>query len=145
MAELVGRGCRFAIDDFGSGYCSYSYLKNLPLAFVKIDGSFIANLAEDGVDQKIVAAITEVAAATGCETIAEHVKDYESLRLLESLGVTYGQGYFLGKPAAWPTAATLPLPMAAANRRLAAHRADPPRARRALRKAAGAGGPHLDS
>ncbi len=118
MAELVGRGCRFAIDDFGSGYCSYSYLKNLPLAFVKIDGSFIANLAEDGVDQKIVAAITEVAAATGCETIAEHVKDYETLRLLEGLGVTYGQGYFLGKPAARPTAVTLPLPMAAAGRRL---------------------------
>ena len=124
MADLVARGCRFAIDDFGSGYCSYNYLKNLPLAFVKIDGSFVANLREDRVDQKIVAAIVEVAAAAECETIAEHVRDDETLRLLEKLGVVYAQGYFLGKPAARPTAARLPLPVATANRRLPARRAD---------------------
>jgi diguanylate cyclase (GGDEF)-like protein len=142
MGDLVGRGCRFAIDDFGSGYCSYSYLKNLPLSFVKIDGSFITNLAESKVDQKIVAAIAEVAAAADCETIAEHVKDYETLRLLEKLGVAYAQGYFLGKPAAQLTATTLPLPIATANRRLAARRAEPSRGRRvANRKAAVAGEP----
>jgi diguanylate cyclase (GGDEF)-like protein len=114
MAELVERGCRFAIDDFGSGYCSYSYLKNLPVAFVKIDGSFVANLPEDAVDQRIVAAIAEVAAATECETIAEHVKDYETLRLLDGLGVAYAQGYFLGKPSAEVKAAALPAPLAVA-------------------------------
>jgi EAL domain-containing protein (putative c-di-GMP-specific phosphodiesterase class I) len=97
VGDLVGRGCRFAIDDFGSGYCSYSYLKNLPLSFVKIDGSFIANLSENKVDQKIVAAIAEVAAAADCETIAEHVGDYETIQLLEKLGVAYAQGYCLGK------------------------------------------------
>jgi diguanylate cyclase (GGDEF)-like protein len=124
MADLVGRGCRFAIDDFGSGYCSYNYVKNLPLAFVKIDGSFIANLAADTVDQKIVAAIAEVAAATNCETIAEHVNDYETMRLLETLGVAYAQGYFLGKPSARLAAATLPrAPLATGNRRLAPRRA----------------------
>jgi diguanylate cyclase (GGDEF)-like protein len=124
MSDLVGRGCRFAIDDFGSGYCSYNYLKNLPLSFVKIDGSFIANLLESKVDQKIVAAIAEVAAAADCETIAEHVKDYETLRLLEKLGVAYAQGYFLGRPSPQLTTTTLPLPMApAVSRRLAPRRA----------------------
>jgi EAL domain-containing protein (putative c-di-GMP-specific phosphodiesterase class I) len=146
MADLAGRGCRFAIDDFGSGYCSYNYLKNLPLAFVKIDGSFVANLSEDRVDQKIVGAIVEVAAAAECETIAEHVTDYETLRLLAKLGVVYAQGYFLGKPAARPTATTLPLPTAAATRRLSARRAEPPRARRvSQRKAAGLGETRHDS
>jgi diguanylate cyclase (GGDEF)-like protein len=136
MRELAGRGCRFAIDDFGSGYCSYNYLKSLPLSFVKIDGSFIANLAEDRVDQKIVAAIADVAAAANCETIAEHVKDYETLRMLERLNVAYAQGYYLGKPAARLTPATLPLPMVAANRRLGARRAEVPRARRVVQKRA---------
>jgi EAL domain-containing protein (putative c-di-GMP-specific phosphodiesterase class I) len=117
MAVLVDRGCRFAIDDFGSGYCSYSYLKNLPVAFVKIDGSFIANLAKDAVDQRIVAAIAEIAAATGCLTIAEHVKDYETLRLLDGLGVSYAQGYFLGRPSAEVKAAAVPAPLAVATRR----------------------------
>jgi diguanylate cyclase (GGDEF)-like protein len=145
MSDLVGRGCRFAIDDFGSGYCSYSYLKNLPLSYVKIDGSFIANLAENKVDQKIVAAIAEVAAAADCETIAEHVGDYETLRLLEKLGVEYAQGYFLGKPSAQLTPTTLPLPMAQANRRLAARRADSARTRRVpARKAAVSGESPLD-
>jgi diguanylate cyclase (GGDEF)-like protein len=146
MADLAARGCRFAIDDFGSGYCSYSYLKSLPLAFVKIDGSFITNLLEDRVDRKIVTAIVEVAAAAECETIAEHVTDYETLRLLAKLGVVYAQGYFLGKPAARPTATTLPLPTAAASRRLSARRAAVPAARRvAQRRAAGGGEARLDS
>jgi diguanylate cyclase (GGDEF)-like protein len=130
MADLVGRGCRFAIDDFGSGYCSYNYLKNLPLAFVKIDGSFITNLADNRVDRKIVTGIIEVAAAANCETIAEHVTDDETLRLLTKLGVVYAQGYLLGRPAARPTAATVPLP-AVAGRRLSARRAEAPRGRRA--------------
>jgi diguanylate cyclase (GGDEF)-like protein len=138
MDELVSRGCRFAIDDFGSGYCSYSYLKRLPLAFVKIDGSFITNLAEDKIDRKIVAAIAEVAAATECETIAEHVRDLETLRLLERLGVSYAQGYFLGKPTERLSPATVPGPIVATHRRFAARRADASRARRvAARKAAG--------
>jgi EAL domain-containing protein (putative c-di-GMP-specific phosphodiesterase class I) len=136
MKDLVSRGCRFAIDDFGSGYCSYNYLKSLPLSFVKIDGSFITNLAADRVDRTIVAAIADVAAATKCETIAEHVGDYETLRLVEQLGVAYAQGYFLGKPAARPTLATLPLPLASSGRRLAARRTDGARGRRAAKRVA---------
>jgi len=100
MADLVKRGIRFAIDDFGSGYCSYGYLKHLPVAFVKIDGSFIDNLTDDPMDQKIVSAIKQVAEAAHCETIAEHVTSNETLLLLNELGVGYAQGYFLGKPSA---------------------------------------------
>jgi EAL domain-containing protein (putative c-di-GMP-specific phosphodiesterase class I) len=136
MKDLVSRGCRFAIDDFGSGYCSYNYLKSLPLSFVKIDGSFITNLAADRVDRAIVAAIADVAAAAECETIAEHVGDYETLRLVEQLGVAYAQGYYLGKPAARPALATWPLPMAAPGRRLAARRTDGTRGRRATKRVA---------
>jgi diguanylate cyclase (GGDEF)-like protein len=144
MADLVGRGCRFAIDDFGSGYCSYNYLKNLPLAFVKIDGSFITNLAESRVDRKIVTGIIEVAAAAKCETIAEHVADDDTLRLLGKLGVVYAQGYLLGKPAARPTAA--PVPMPAAGGRRPARRAEAPRTRRVVaRKAAGVDAPGVNS
>jgi diguanylate cyclase (GGDEF)-like protein len=117
MAELVKGGCRFAIDDFGSGYCSYAYLKQLPVAFVKIDGSFIVNLAADIVDRKIVAAIREVAVATGCETIAEHVENVETLRLLAKLGITYGQGYLLGTPSPSVEDASGPAPVAATHRR----------------------------
>jgi EAL domain-containing protein (putative c-di-GMP-specific phosphodiesterase class I) len=127
MAELVERGCRFAIDDFGSGYCSYSYLKELPVAFVKIDGSFIVNLTADIVDRKIVAAISEIAAATLCETIAEHVENDETLRLLAKLGITYAQGYLVGRPSSSIEDACLPVPVAATKRRrLSGRRASPP-------------------
>jgi diguanylate cyclase (GGDEF)-like protein len=110
MSALSERGCRFAIDDFGSGYCSYSYLKDLPVAFVKIDGRFIAHLADDTVDRAIVGAIAGVATAANCQTIAEHVEDYETLRLLEGLGVTYAQGFGLGRPSAEVTEAIMPEP-----------------------------------
>jgi diguanylate cyclase (GGDEF)-like protein len=123
MNELVERGCRFAIDDFGSGYCSYNYLKTLPVAFVKIDGSFIANLADDTVNRKIVTAICEIADAAGCETIAEHVEDYETFLLLGEIGVAYAQGYALGKPTAKIRSATLPVPFAARTRSPAPRRA----------------------
>jgi diguanylate cyclase (GGDEF)-like protein len=145
MGDLAARGCRFAIDDFGSGYCSYSYLKNLPLSFVKIDGSFIANLAKNKVDQTIVAAIAEVAAVADCETIAEHVTDYETLQLLDKLGVAYAQGYFLGKPAPQLAPTTLPLPLATANRRLAPRRADAPRTRRVARRKVSVSGAPVDT
>jgi len=123
MSDLAERGCRFAIDDFGSGYCSYSYLKELPVAFVKIDGSFIANVADDAIDRAIVGAIADVAAAAGCETIAEHVEDYGTLRLLDGLGVAYAQGYGLGKPSAQVTETALPARLTAARRRSPARRA----------------------
>jgi len=96
---LAARGCKFAIDDFGAGYSSYTYLKTLPVDFVKIDGGFVSNIVNDTVDQRIVSSISRIAEATNSKTIAEHVNDYETFMLLRELGVDYAQGNFLGKPA----------------------------------------------
>jgi diguanylate cyclase (GGDEF)-like protein len=93
-------GCKFAIDDFGAGYSSYSYLKRLPVDYIKIDGSFIRDLATDEVDKTIVNSISQVAKATNKLTIAEHVGDAATYSLLLDLGVDYAQGFYVGKPAA---------------------------------------------
>jgi diguanylate cyclase (GGDEF)-like protein len=100
ISYFAERGCRFAIDDFGAGHSSYKYLKNLPVDFIKIDGSFVKNLVDDFIDQRIVSSICEIAEATSCKTIAEHVGDYQTLDLLRDLGVNYAQGFYLGKPSA---------------------------------------------
>ena len=97
---LAEQGCKFAIDDFGAGHSSYKYLKTLPVDFVKIDGGFISNLVDDFIDQRIVSSICEIAKATDSKTIAEHVGDYETLKLLRHLGVDYAQGFYMGKPSA---------------------------------------------
>jgi diguanylate cyclase (GGDEF)-like protein len=100
IAQLANVGLKFAIDDFGAGYSSYNYLKTLPVDYIKIDGAFIKELAVDEVDQAIVSSISQIAQATDKKTIAEHVRDYQTLDVLRDLGVDYAQGYFLGKPSA---------------------------------------------
>jgi diguanylate cyclase (GGDEF)-like protein len=100
ISDFVARGCKFAIDDFGAGYSSYSYLKTLPVGLVKIDGSFVTNVVSDAIDQRIVSAISQIAKAARTKTIAEHVNDYETFVLLGELGVDYAQGNLLGKPSA---------------------------------------------
>ena len=100
MAQLVQQGLKFAIDDFGAGYSSYNYLKTLPVNYIKIDGSFIKELAGDEVDRAIVDSICQIARATGKKTVAEHVQDYETMEILRSLGVDYAQSYLLGVPSA---------------------------------------------
>jgi diguanylate cyclase (GGDEF)-like protein len=100
MEAIAKLGCRFAIDDFGAGYSSYSYLKSLPVEFIKIDGVFIKNLVGDDVDQEIVRSISDIAKAAGKQTIAEYVEDARTFDLLDELGVHYAQGFFIGKPAA---------------------------------------------
>jgi diguanylate cyclase (GGDEF)-like protein len=109
ISDFVGRGCKFAIDDFGAGYSSYSYLKTLPVALVKIDGSFVTNVVSDAIDQRIVSAISQIAKAARTKTIAEHVNDYETFVLLGELGVDYAQGNLLGKPAATLKPSVLPM------------------------------------
>jgi len=98
MNELRGRGCRFALDDFGSGLSSFRYLKTLPVDFLKIDGQFVRQVASDPVDRSMVEGICHVARALGIQTIAERVESAEVLASLERLGVNYVQGYFLGRP-----------------------------------------------
>ena len=99
MTELQALGCRFALDDFGVGFSSFYYLRELPLDIVKIDGSFIKQLPNNPKDQVFVKALTEMAHALGKETVAEFVEDATTLSLLKQLGVVYAQGYHIGRPS----------------------------------------------
>ncbi len=99
MQELKKLGCRFSLDDFGSGLSSFTYLKNLPVDFLKIDGQFIQNVAQDPVDESMVKAICEVGHAMGIETIAERVESQAVLDKLGTLGVEFAQGYYIARPA----------------------------------------------
>ncbi len=99
METLKQHGCRFALDDFGSGLSSFAYLKNLPVDFLKIDGSFIRDIANSDIDRAMVKSICEVATLMGKQTTAEYVETVAALEVLRELGVDYAQGYYLGKPA----------------------------------------------
>ncbi len=99
MHALKKMGCRFSLDDFGTGLSSFAYLKLFPVDTLKIDGSFVRDVATNKVSQSVVAAISEVARVMELETVAEFVQDDESLALLRDLGVHWGQGYLLGEPA----------------------------------------------
>jgi diguanylate cyclase (GGDEF)-like protein/PAS domain S-box-containing protein len=96
--RLRARGCRLALDDFGGGFGSFYYLKNLPFDYFKIDGDFIRGVATSSLDQLVVGAIVGIARGMGKETIAEFVTDDETVRLLEKAGVDYAQGYHVGRP-----------------------------------------------
>jgi EAL domain-containing protein (putative c-di-GMP-specific phosphodiesterase class I) len=91
-------GCRFALDDFGVGFSSFFSLKELPIDYVKIDGSFIKNLDKNRDDQILVKALAQVADGFGKETIAEFVDSDRTLALLRGYGINYAQGYMLGIP-----------------------------------------------
>ena len=97
--ELKNIGCQFALDDFGSGFCSFTYLKHLPVDKLKIDGSFVQGLAHTRVDQAMVRSMNQIAHALGKQTIAEFVENQPTLDLLREYGVDYAQGNFLGKPS----------------------------------------------
>lgn len=98
MQALKKLGCKFSLDDFGSGLSSFTYLKNLPVDYLKIDGQFIRNVAEDAVDESMVVAISQVGKAMGIETIAERVETREVLEKLGTLGIEFAQGYFIARP-----------------------------------------------
>ncbi|OHB74557.1 MAG: hypothetical protein A2W17_06755 [Planctomycetes bacterium RBG_16_41_13] len=98
IATLKSIGCRFALDDFGSGFSSFNYLKHLPVDYLKIDGSFIQHLSQNSVDQHLVKGMVEVARGLKKLTIAEFVETKETFQLLKEIGVDYAQGYYFGKP-----------------------------------------------
>jgi diguanylate cyclase (GGDEF)-like protein len=98
ITTLAEKGCQLALDNFGAGFSAYSYLKSLPVTFIKIDGSLIKNIANDVVDQKVVASLVEIAHAMGKQTVAEHVVDEATFNILGDLGVDYAQGNYVGKP-----------------------------------------------
>ena len=93
-------GCKLALDDFGSGFSSFAYLKLLDVDFVKIDGQFVVNLCENKSDQAIVNAICQLGRDMEFEVIAEFVESVDIGKRLRALGVDYGQGYAIGKPSA---------------------------------------------
>ena len=99
MESIRALGCSFALDDFGIGFSSFYYLRQLPIDIVKIDGSFIQNLASSLDDQILVKALCDVARGFGKKTTAEFVENAAILALLEQMQVDYAQGYFIGKPA----------------------------------------------
>jgi diguanylate cyclase (GGDEF)-like protein/PAS domain S-box-containing protein len=98
IKELRELGIRFALDDFGTGFSSFSYLKHLPVDFIKIDGTFVRDIANDPVDQAMVRSINHIAHSLDKLTIAEFVEDNEILDLLKDIGVDMVQGYYIGKP-----------------------------------------------
>jgi len=100
MNELKVRGCRFALDDFGSGVSSFVYLKTLPVDFLKIDGQLAAHVATDSVDRSMVEAIAKIGRAMQVATIAEKVENAEVLAVLKAIGVDYIQGFHLAEPCA---------------------------------------------
>lgn len=114
---LRGMGCEVALDDFGKGYSSLGYLQQLSVDYIKIDGSFIRNLAKNTVDQKMVRLIAEIGREAGMKTIAEYVQSGPAFSLLAELGVDYAQGFYVGKPAAAPRMRTLPVLLATKRRK----------------------------
>ncbi len=98
MRALKERGCRFSLDDFGTGLSSLTYLKHLPVDYVKIDGQFIRNVAQDPTDESMVDAIARMARALNIQTIAERVEGRDVLQRLAEIGISYAQGYYIAVP-----------------------------------------------
>jgi len=98
IGVLHGMGCRFALDDFGSGLGSFSSLKTLAVDYLKIDGSFFKNLARDSVNQAMVTAMIKLARSLNFKVIAEQVEDASALDAARRIGVDYLQGYAIGRP-----------------------------------------------
>lgn len=98
LKKLRSKGIRFALDDFGTGFSSLSYLKHLPVDYVKIDGTFVRDIVDDPSDQALVRSVNHIAHALGKKTIAEYVENRGILTLLTQIGVDMVQGYDIGKP-----------------------------------------------
>jgi diguanylate cyclase (GGDEF)-like protein/PAS domain S-box-containing protein len=98
ISKMKVLGCQFALDDFGSGLSSFAYLKNLPVNYLKIDGMFVRDVADDPIDHAMVKSINEIGHVMGMQTIAEFVENDEIKEIMREIGVDYIQGYGIGKP-----------------------------------------------
>jgi diguanylate cyclase (GGDEF)-like protein/PAS domain S-box-containing protein len=98
LSILKAKGCRFILDDFGSGLSSFAYLRDLPVDFLKIDGEFVQHMTEDRVRRAMVESINQIGHVLGIQTIAQWVENRATLELLKELGVDYAQGYWLCRP-----------------------------------------------
>jgi Amt family ammonium transporter len=118
VATLRDLGCQFALDDFGTGYSSFGYLQKLQFDYIKIDGTFVNDLPSNPVDQKMIKLIAEVGREAGMQTIAEYVRNAETLEILAELGVDMAQGYFVGRPTRIPMAKSTPISLNSRRQRL---------------------------
>ncbi len=100
MREICRCGVHIALDDFGTGFSTFSYLKHLPVQYIKIDGSFVRDVVDDPVDQAMVRSINHIAHSLNKITIAEFVENEEIVKVLKEIGVDCIQGYYAGRPAA---------------------------------------------
>lgn len=107
--NLRALGCRFALDDFGSGFSSFHHLKHLLVDYIKIDGQFVRGMAVDATDRAIVTSINDIAHSFGKRTIAEFVEEEQTLALLREFGVDYAQGFYISEPQAEPPPVTASL------------------------------------
>jgi EAL domain-containing protein (putative c-di-GMP-specific phosphodiesterase class I) len=97
VRDLKFEGFRFAIDDFGSGFSSFHYLKHFPIDYLKIEGEFISNMLNDRIDHAFVESAVALADSIGIQTVAEFVEDRATLEAVKKLGIHYAQGYFIGR------------------------------------------------
>lgn len=98
--ELRSIGCQFSLDDFGTGFSSFSHMKLLPVDYIKIDGMFVQGVAKDAIDLAMVESINNISHSIGCKTIAEFVDSAAVLNTLRQSGIDYVQGYFVSRPLA---------------------------------------------
>jgi EAL domain-containing protein (putative c-di-GMP-specific phosphodiesterase class I) len=98
MLELRGRGVPICLDDFGAGAAAFRYLKSFPVDYVKVDGSFVAAALRQERDRSFIAAMVDLSLAVGAQVIAECVETEEHAKVMQNLGVAFGQGWHLGRP-----------------------------------------------
>ena len=98
IKKLNQLGCHFSIDDFGTGFSTFSYLKQLPAQHVKIDGSFVRDMLNDPIDLALVKAVNDISHSLDKHSVAEYVESKEIFDALKEIGIDYGQGYFIAKP-----------------------------------------------
>ncbi len=102
IEQLQALGCRFGLDDFGSGFSSLAYLRTLPIDFLKIDGSFTRDLPNQPFNQAVLEALQVIARTMRVDTVAEYVETEGEYEMLSQIGISAGQGHYIGRPRMYP-------------------------------------------